>query len=209
MLPDHPLVLHGGCNCRAIRYRLQVPARADRPLNPFSDGSVCFPTITTDHCNDCRRATGSILSTWICVPTSMMSCQLRPVSSANADPSGDKAAVCAPDSSSWIPAANLFKPGEDEDKYYLKLYHSSPGITRTFCGRCGTNLTYYSSHDRGKDFPEVFDVILGTLDREDLENEWMAPDRHCRWSGGIGWIQELTNGGKVLPVHLKSSKIPA
>lgn len=44
-------------------------------------------------------------------------------------------------------------------------------------------------------------MILGTLDREVLEEEWMAPDRHCRWSCGVKWVQELTNGGRVLPVH--------
>lgn len=195
MLPDHPLVLHGGCNCRAIRYKVQVPARPERPLNPFSDGQVPFPMVATDHCNDCRRATGSILPTWICVPTSMMSCQLQPVS-----PTDHEAAV-PPDSSPWIPAVELFKPGPNEDSYHLKFYQSSSAITRTFCGRCGTNLTYFIGHGMGEGFPEIFDVILGTLDREDLEQEWMAPDRHCWWSCGIKWVQELSNGGKVLPVH--------
>ncbi len=53
----------------------------------------------------------------------------------------------------------------------------------------------------GEGFPEIFDVILGTLDREDLEKEWMAPDRHCWWSCGINWVQDLSNRRKVLPVH--------
>ncbi|CAF9943579.1 MAG: hypothetical protein ALECFALPRED_000713 [Alectoria fallacina] len=206
MLPDHPLVLHGGCNCRAIRYKVQVPARSQRPLNPFSDGQVPFPMVTTDHCNDCRRATGSILPTWICVPTSMMTCQLQPVSSSSSSSStnqdarrGDDAA--APPSSPWVPAVELFKPGPDKDKYHVQFYQSSADITRTFCGRCGTNLTYFMTHGMGEGYPEIFDTILGTLDREDLEKDWMAPDRHCWWSCGIEWVQQLSNGGTVLPVH--------
>ena len=75
MLPDHTLVLHGGCNCRAILYKVQVPVRPERPLSPFADGQVPFPLVATDHCNDCRRATGSILPIWICVPPSLMACQ--------------------------------------------------------------------------------------------------------------------------------------
>ena len=207
MLPDHPLVLHGGCNCGAIRYRIQVPARAERPLNPSSDGQVSFPMIATDHCNDCRRATGSILPTWICVPSSMLSCQLQPISSAttttnnknNNDPSETAPNTSNP--SPWTPAIELFTPGPNKDNYHLKFYHSSPPITRTFCGRCGTNLTYFLS--RGLP-DEIFDVVLGTLDREDLEREWMAPDRHCWWDCGIKWVQELSNGGRVLPAHPRS-----
>ena len=190
MLPDHPLVLHGGCDCGAIRYRIQVPARAERPLNPSSNGQVSFPMIATDHCNDCRRATGSILPTWICVPSSMLFCQLQPISPATTS-----------NPSPWIPAAELFTPGPNKDKYHLKFYHSSPPVTRTFCGRCGTNLTYFL----GRGLPdEIFDVILGTMDREDLEGEWMAPDRHCWWDCGIKWVQELSNGGKGLPAHPRS-----
>lgn len=43
MLPDHPLVLHGGYNCGAIRCKIHVPARPQRPLNPFSDGIAPLP----------------------------------------------------------------------------------------------------------------------------------------------------------------------
>jgi hypothetical protein len=40
------------------------------------------------------------------------------------------------------------------------LYHSSPGVTRSFCGQCGTSLTYESGRWAG----EVH-VLVGSLDR--------------------------------------------
>ena len=78
-LPDYLLALNGGCNCGAIRYKIDTPSKADCPLYPLSKGEVSFPVVLTDHCNDCRKATGSILPTWICVPTTMMTCMLQPI----------------------------------------------------------------------------------------------------------------------------------
>ena len=64
-LPPDPLTLRGGCNCRAIRCRINVPDISDRSLY-FAKSSksrqekVHLPMIVIDPCNDCRRATGSI-----------------------------------------------------------------------------------------------------------------------------------------------------
>ena len=82
---------------------------------------------------------------------------------------------------------------------------------------CGSTVARRSEHDRFvaivvrilhmpflpmvEGFPDIFDTILGTIDREDLEKEWMAPDRHCWWEKGIPWVQELATGGLELPKH--------
>ena len=52
-LPHDPLVLSGGCKCKAIRYVINVPALSKRPINPPSQDTIHFPFVTTDHCNDC------------------------------------------------------------------------------------------------------------------------------------------------------------
>jgi hypothetical protein len=39
-------------------------------------------------------------------------------------------------------------------------FHSSPGVTRSFCGRCGTPLTY-----EGARWPGEIHVLVGSLDR--------------------------------------------
>ena len=51
-------------------------------------------------------------------------------------------------------------------------------------------------------WPEMLDIVLGTVDREDLEKGFMVPDRHIAWGLGIDWVKELF-GGKLVK-HPKS-----
>jgi hypothetical protein len=189
-LPDHPLLLNGGCNCGAIRYKIDIPMKAERPPHPASKGEVIFPVILTDHCNDCRKATGAILPTWICVPTTMMSCMLQPMAS-DGEPARE----------TWHPVTSMFYPGPQTPNYWLKFYQSSEHTTRSFCGKCGTNLTYSIEPSMGEGWPILFDVLLATIDRVDLEKDYMAPDRHCWVECEIPWIKELTNGKPSMPRH--------
>ncbi len=192
-LSSNAVTLHGGCNCRAIRYRIEVPPLSSRPINPFSDDSqVTFPMIATDHCNDCRRATGSILPTWICVPAEMISVSLRraPPSAAPKVESND---------GPWRPAMEVLRAGSRAaEGSTLSFYGSSPQRTRTFCGHCGTNLTY-AIFPMVQGLPDLFDTVLGTLDRGDLESA--SPERHCWWERGIPWVQAMTSGGPEIPRH--------
>lgn len=43
-------------------------------------------------------------------------------------------------------------------------------------------------------FPDCIDFRLGTVDKEDLEMDWMVPDRHLWWERGIKWIQSVVVG---------------
>jgi hypothetical protein len=65
-------------------------------------------------------------------------------------------------------------------------YRSSPPVVRTFCGRCGTSLTYQAD-----DSPLSIDIHTATLDAPDafpptleiwLEHKiaWMATNNHLR-----------------------------
>ena len=42
------------------------------------------------------------------------------------------------------------------------VFHSSPGVTRQFCGRCGTALTYH-----GDRHPDTIDITTASLDDPD------------------------------------------
>lgn len=56
-----------------------------------------------------------------------------------------------------VPWSNFrWVQGEDA----VARYHSSPGITRTFCRNCGSTLQWYSDHTD----PDLLGITLGTLD---------------------------------------------
>jgi hypothetical protein len=42
------------------------------------------------------------------------------------------------------------------------VFHSSPGVTRQFCSRCGTALSYASGRD-----PDTIDITTASLDEPD------------------------------------------
>lgn len=42
----------------------------------------------------------------------------------------------------------------------IREFHSSPGVTRSFCGQCGANLQWFADHPH----PEWTSIALGTLD---------------------------------------------
>jgi len=57
-------------------------------------------------------------------------------------------------------------------------HRSSAEVRRTFCGRCGTSLTYRQDGD-----PSFSDVTTATLDHPDE----FPPTRHVWLEDGIGW----------------------
>lgn len=58
-------------------------------------------------------------------------------------------------------------------------FHSSAEVTRTFCGRCGTPLTYWT-----KSYGPRIDVTTGSLDAP----EAFAPIAHIWTSHKLGWL---------------------
>lgn len=90
-------------------------------------------------------------------------------------------------------------------------YASSEGVTRSFCGKCGTNLLYV--FERRKAPILTVDIVLGTLDNESLKKEGVRPERHFYWDSWIGWIKRLISegdsslNGEKLPRHPDSSRM--
>jgi len=63
--PSEPLVLRGGCNCTAVRWRMSLPDASKRVANPYHTpgtniGDLRLPTAVICHCDSCRRAMGSL-----------------------------------------------------------------------------------------------------------------------------------------------------
>jgi len=74
--------------------------------------------------------------------------------------------------------------GFDTDKItFTKIepaaYASSPNVTRTFCDKCGTALTYQRA-----DMPGSIDVTLGSMD----EPEMLTPEDHTWTESCLSWI---------------------
>ena len=270
--PPEPFTINGGCNCRAIRYRISVPEPSFRPTHPFASQTTppdhpaaYFPMIATDGCNDCRSATASILPTWICAPADMMSVCIRappPVltdHSLSKEESGAMAKLPLPrqvvepgtavstttnedqvkgfaegsrrkqeeETETWHPALSILSLNSPQPipNSPLRWYISSSHRARTFCNHCGTNLTYaiYPMPPIAAGFPDLFDTLLGTVDRADLErkgpvgkqgaesvgkggeegevNWWMAPERHLWWGLGLEWVKDGVRNGFKGPRH--------
>ena len=48
----------------------------------------------------------------------------------------------------------------------------------------------------------MLDIIQGTVDRQDLDGEALAPERHLWWDCGIDWVRKLASEGSGhLPKH--------
>jgi hypothetical protein len=85
----------------------------------------------------------------------------------------------------------------------LGVFVSSPNRYRWFCIRCGTPLAYSIPLSAQPPFwrsmnpppPRMFDIWLGTCDRDVLDNEWMRPEKVVWTHFGIEWVKEMSKDG--------------
>jgi hypothetical protein len=66
----------------------------------------------------------------------------------------------------------------------IVAYQSSPEVTRTFCGRCGSTLQFIRSSR-----PDTFSLAMGTLD----DDPGVRPSRHIHIDAKVPWI--IVNDG--------------
>ena len=62
----------------------------------------------------------------------------------------------------------------------LKIYESSPGVLRGFCGDCGTPFTY-----DGDRFPDYIQLYLGTFDDPNL----FQAQAHVHLAEKVAWFE--------------------
>ena len=74
-------------------------------------------------------------------------------------------------------------------------FESSPGVNRTFCGQCGTPLTYRSAKR-----PEEVDLTIGSLERPELA----PPADHIWMDDAPSWDRP----GDGLPQYAGARKPP-
>lgn len=206
-LPKTPFQLRGGCLCSSIQYTINVPELASRPiipedrdeyLVPRNEVNSHLPLITLDHCNSCRRAPGAIVESWFICPQSWIEFRLksRPGASKVRDESLD-----AKEEQHFVQPTTLevLKPDETlTQSTYLSHHESSLHSERTFCGKCGTHLTFLNSGPKGKlgeSWGPYCDVSVGSMDKESVEIEGFAPFWQVWEEEGISWVVKMFNEG--------------
>jgi hypothetical protein len=204
MLPKTPFQLNGGCFCSAIRYTISVPelserreipkfgATPDRLLTPLNEVNERMPIVTLDHCNSCRRVPGVILDSWVICPPSWVEFTLQPrISSLESPDEKEPFKVEA--------LAYLMEATSWPERTYITHFKSSECSNRTFCGKCGTHLTFWFDGPKSplrQALGDFFDIATGTLDKESVEIEGFSPIMQMWADDGINWVTKLVNEGK-------------
>jgi hypothetical protein len=95
----------------------------------------------------------------------------------------------------------LKQPADGAEKVAaISCYSSSKGVTRTFCGHCGTHLTYRRDRTReGVEIPPLVDITVGSLDDSWLQV--IRPERHLWWDSAIGWVRDMFGQGQGVLKH--------
>lgn len=95
----------------------------------------------------------------------------------------------------FIPISNIFLDAEatrpfTRNPYWgtTKVYESSKGVKRTFCGTCGANV-FWDGGDRGG---TLVDVAVGLLD---AESGARAEEILAWWPGRVSFVEEAKNEG--------------
>ena len=193
-IPTYPFTISGGCNCGAVRYRVNVPAHKERKPMPYKTndadiGDLRLPANMICHCNNCRAASSGIILACIAADFDTIA-----VSVAASGAQQDAERV-------WRPATEIFdKPAVIKDTTSpLAVYESSPLRSRWFCRVCGTQFGYSIDLEHPAyaewGWPPMFDIYMGTVDRADLEKDWMMPERRMWCEPGVPWIRRLIAEG--------------
>lgn len=206
-LPAHAITIHGGCLCKAIRYKIFVPPIEERsfhaslqPPHSASDAAgtlVRQPYCFTCNCNTCRESSGALFYAAISTPIKMVQVALV-ACHITAESVGSN--------QEWHPAENIFRhftSTAHDSNSYLGAYLSSGNANRYFCSRCGTHLGFRKFPNN--EVEPIMDLVLGSVDRHDLDKEYMLPERHLWWSVGIEWIKAfLVKGWSDIDRHPES-----
>ncbi|OCT44379.1 Mss4-like protein [Cladophialophora carrionii] len=190
-LPKQATTLTGGCYCKAIRYTINVPSWDDRPIVPGAletpvsateTVQTRMPMVDIDHCNSCRRQAGCLVQCWFIAPIDWVEWDLVP----NDGSHGDVLHLSTSEA--------VGPPGQDKrlPQTFVSRFGCTERATRSFCSRCGTNLSYVN-HEYLSTPMAFVDVSVGSLDPESLR---MAKvDRHGWWEFGVDWIKTLLSKG--------------
>ena len=190
-LSKEAFMLTGGCYCKAIRYTIKVPACDDRPavpnaldtpISPTEKVETRMPIVDLDHCNNCRQQAGCVVQCWFVAPVDWVEWHLL----VKGHSEERTFHLSTPE------AVGPAKEVENSAKTFVSRFSCTDRATRSFCSRCGTNLSYVS-HKYFDTPMAIVDIAVGSLDPDSLD--MTRPDRHGWWDFGVDWIKTLVSKG--------------
>lgn len=76
----------------------------------------------------------------------------------------------------WLPTTDVVPPDTPADSF-MATYKPSMNATRAFC-LCYETRTTFVEHPMLSGWPNMLDIPPGSVDREDLDRDILAPERH-------------------------------
>lgn len=64
----------------------------------------------------------------------------------------------------------------------LEGYASSPGVKRSFCGKCGSTISF-----TGDNWPGEIDICIGVFDNPEI----FEPEGHCYMKTALPWVHDM------------------
>jgi len=193
-ISPNAFTLHGGCDCKSIRYTISVPQLASRRSLPYEDSSGAKlrpPQIYFDHCDKCRRVSGALVQAWFGCPQEWVEWGIT--------------SPIDPPTFTKLNTSDLIST--QTDNLPIINYVSSEEVIRSFCGKCGTNLSYVCESRKQTNATPMVDIVLGSLDGESLNQPGVRPDRHFYWDSGVDWIRKIITEGDV-SLNDKAESLP-
>lgn len=184
--------------------------------DPTNSVPTRFPLVSLDHCESCRRVSGGIVQCWAICPAAWIHWELllRSLTGVDDDaPQGGLSDFRHDENLEGLPHISLStlqtvtpvppQKGVIENNFdiplppvaltYITHVNTSPDTYRSFCSRCGTNLTFFYDRPESSPMPPLVDIAVGSLDSDSLEK--IRPDRHGWWDDGTEWIKNLFRDG--------------
>lgn len=140
-----------------------------------------MPFISIDHCESCRVGSGGLVQSWMIMPQAWVTFDLQPKKEGHSLVQSYAAHDVV------MPVERII------EETSLRVYKSSMDVHRTFCGACGSTLTWASDDNEKAGYGPILDLAVGTLDRDSIV--MVKPDRVGWWNDGIPWIRELLRNG--------------
>ncbi|KIJ32508.1 hypothetical protein M422DRAFT_35802 [Sphaerobolus stellatus SS14] len=153
-------ILKGGCFCGETTYTINVPETL-----PLLEGTTNHsPTCVIDHCNTCRRTSGSFFHAWIIVP----------------EP--------------WITIISHPKEGEDsklvrfESSPHVRRSFCGRCGTHLFYEKEDRWAKISGIEEK----VHLVDATIGSLDEESLAQvDLVKPSMHTWRKDGISWVKDM------------------